>query len=99
MIQYSRLEGAGNAIIPRDTAFDGERFDAFAELTRMAKAHGSLVVAQVSHHGRRITENVNTNSISASNVQPDTNTVRPVQSGDGESFHAILITLYLDFMF
>ena len=48
MIDYNQLEAAGNPIIPRDAGFEGERFEAFAELAKMAKAHGSLVVGQSS---------------------------------------------------
>jgi hypothetical protein len=39
----------GNPIIPRDAPFSGERFEAFKELATVSKAHGSLIVAQVSH--------------------------------------------------
>ncbi len=69
MIDYNQLEAAGNAIIPRDAGFEGKRFEAFAELGKMAKAHGSLVVGQVSHPGRQVMANINSNPISASDVQ------------------------------
>lgn len=69
MIDYNQLEAAGNPIIPRDAGFDGKRFRAFAELARIAKAHGSLVVGQVCHPGRQVAENINANPISASDVQ------------------------------
>lgn len=49
MIEYDHLEGIGNAIIPRDAPFSGERFDAFQELATVAKADGALIVGQVSH--------------------------------------------------
>ena len=60
---------AGNLIIPRDAGFEGERFGAFAELAKMAKAHGSLVVGQVGHPGRQVGDNINADPISASDVQ------------------------------
>jgi 2,4-dienoyl-CoA reductase-like NADH-dependent reductase (Old Yellow Enzyme family) len=69
MIDYNQLEAPGNAIIPLDAGFEGDRFEAFAELTRMAKAHGSLVAGQVSHPGRQVAENINSDFISASDVQ------------------------------
>jgi 2,4-dienoyl-CoA reductase-like NADH-dependent reductase (Old Yellow Enzyme family) len=69
MIDHNQLKAAGYPIIPRDAGFKGERFEAFAELAEMAKAHGNLVVGQVSHPGRQVAENINADPISASDVQ------------------------------
>ncbi|KAI1872169.1 uncharacterized protein JN550_003888 [Neoarthrinium moseri] len=73
MVDYNQLEAAGNPIVPRDAAFSGERFEAFKELATQGKKHGSLVIAQVSHPGRQVAENINTNPISASDVQLEGN--------------------------
>jgi 2,4-dienoyl-CoA reductase-like NADH-dependent reductase (Old Yellow Enzyme family) len=71
MIEYDHLEAKGNPIVPRDAPFSGERFDAFKDMATQAKKHGSLVVAQVSHPGRQVTEDIQPNPISASDVKLD----------------------------
>lgn len=69
MIEYNQLEAAGNPIVPHDAPFSGERFENFKALATEAKKHGSLIVAQVSHPGRQVAQNINPNPISASDVQ------------------------------
>ena len=69
MISYDHLEAAGNPIIPPDASFEGERFERFAEMARVSKAHGSLITGQVSHPGRQVAQNIQPNPISASDVQ------------------------------
>ncbi|KAI8943604.1 hypothetical protein NX059_001596 [Plenodomus lindquistii] len=69
MIEYDHLEAAGNAIIPRGAPYEGERFENFKELATQSKKHGSLIVAQVSHPGRQVPENIQKNPVSASEVQ------------------------------
>ncbi|KAI1812427.1 NADH:flavin oxidoreductase/NADH oxidase [Poronia punctata] len=69
MIYYDHLEAPGNPIIPGDASFSDERFDRFRELATQAKAHGSLIVGQVSHPGRQVPEFVQPHPISASDVQ------------------------------
>jgi 2,4-dienoyl-CoA reductase-like NADH-dependent reductase (Old Yellow Enzyme family) len=69
MIEYDHLEAAGNPIIPRGSAFSGERFDAFKQMATESKKHGSLIVAQVSHPGRQVEQRIQKNPISASDVQ------------------------------
>ncbi|KAF4554982.1 NADH-dependent flavin oxidoreductase-like protein 2 [Elsinoe fawcettii] len=73
MIEYDQLEAAGNPIIPRTAPFSGERFDAFASLAKASKAHGSLIVGQVSHPGRQCANNIQTDPVSASDVQLEGN--------------------------
>ena len=75
MIEYDQLEAAGNPIIPRDAEFSGPRFEAFKELAAAAKAHGALVVGQVSHPGRQVENRIQKNPISASDVQLEGNTL------------------------
>lgn len=70
MIEYDQLEAAGNPIVPRGaqpTPGD-KRFEAFRELGKQAKAHGSLLVAQVSHPGRQCESKIQKDPISASDV-------------------------------
>lgn len=69
MIEYDQLEAAGNPIVPRGAPFSGERFDAFRNLATATKKHGSLAVAQVSHPGRQVTDDIQKNPISASDVR------------------------------
>ncbi|KAJ4369581.1 hypothetical protein N0V83_005343 [Neocucurbitaria cava] len=73
MVEYDHLEAPGNPIIPRGAPYSGERFDAFKELATQSKKHGSLIVGQVSHPGRQVTENVQKHPISASDVHLDKN--------------------------
>ncbi|KAI4178799.1 MAG: hypothetical protein LQ346_007348 [Caloplaca aetnensis] len=69
MMEYDQLEAAGNAIIPRTAPFSGERFEAFQELAAESKAHGSLIVGQVSHPGRQCSSRIQPDPVSASDVQ------------------------------
>ncbi|KAK8023725.1 hypothetical protein PG993_011791 [Apiospora rasikravindrae] len=69
MVAYDQLEAAGNPIIPADAPFEGERFERFRELAAQGKKHGSLIVAQLSHPGRQVTDAINPTPISASDVQ------------------------------
>jgi 2,4-dienoyl-CoA reductase-like NADH-dependent reductase (Old Yellow Enzyme family) len=73
MIEYDHLEAAGNPIIPRGSPYEGERFEAFKEMATQSKKHGSLIVGQVSHPGRQVTEAIQKNPISASDVQLEGN--------------------------
>lgn len=69
MIEYDHLESMGNAIIPQDAPFSGERFKAFREMSTAAKVGGALSVGQVSHPGRQVWEKIQNHPISASDVQ------------------------------
>ncbi|KAI4245590.1 MAG: hypothetical protein L6R40_002391 [Gallowayella cf. fulva] len=69
MIDYDQLEAAGNPVIPRTAPFHGERFEAFKELAKESKAHGSLIVGQVSHPGRQCEKRIQPDPVSASDVQ------------------------------
>jgi len=73
MIEYDQLEAMGNPIIPRDAEFSGPRFEAFKELATASKAHGSLIVGQVSHPGRQVENRIQKNPISASDKQLEGN--------------------------
>lgn len=69
MVEYDQLEAAGNPIIPRTAGFSGERFEAFKEMATQGKAHGCLMVGQVSHPGRQVEDRIQKNPVSASDVQ------------------------------
>ncbi|KAF7187358.1 NADH-dependent flavin oxidoreductase nadA [Pseudocercospora fuligena] len=69
MMEYDHLEARGNPIIPRGAPYEGERFERFREMATNGKAHGSLMVGQVSHPGRQVTEDIQSNPVSASDVQ------------------------------
>jgi 2,4-dienoyl-CoA reductase-like NADH-dependent reductase (Old Yellow Enzyme family) len=73
MIDYDQLEAAGNPIIPREAEFSGPRFEAFKEMATVGKAHGSLMVGQVSHPGRQVESRIQQNPVSASDVQLEGN--------------------------
>ena len=73
MIEYDQLEAAGNPIIPRTEDPEGERFEAFKQLATESKAHGSLIIGQVSHPGRQVGDTIQKNPISASDVQLEGN--------------------------
>jgi 2,4-dienoyl-CoA reductase-like NADH-dependent reductase (Old Yellow Enzyme family) len=69
MLFYDELESSGNAIMPMDAPFSGERFEQFKKMATAAKAHGSLFIAQLSHPGRQVVDRINDHPISASDVQ------------------------------
>jgi 2,4-dienoyl-CoA reductase-like NADH-dependent reductase (Old Yellow Enzyme family) len=73
MVEYDQLEAAGNPIIPRGSPYEGERFEGFKELATQSKKHGSLIVAQVSHPGRQVPDNIQKHPVSASDVQLEGN--------------------------
>ncbi len=73
MIEFDQLEAAGNPIIPRTAEPKGERFEAFKKLASESKAHGSLVIGQVSHPGRQVGSSIQKNPVSASDVQLEGN--------------------------
>ncbi|KAJ5951574.1 uncharacterized protein N7479_009987 [Penicillium vulpinum] len=69
MMAYDQLEAPGNMIIDLENPFGGERFEAFKQLATAAKKHGSLIVGQVSHPGRQTFAQLQSNPVSASDVQ------------------------------
>jgi len=73
MMEYDHLEAAGNPIIPRGSAYKGERFERFKELAMESKKHGSLIIGQMSHPGRQVAGNIQKEPISASDVQLEGN--------------------------
>lgn len=68
MVRYDAVEAYGNPILVDD--HDG-RVAKFRQVTTAAKAHGSLIVAQMSHPGRQGSKYLNPNPVSASDVHLD----------------------------
>ncbi|KAF1983190.1 FMN-linked oxidoreductase [Aulographum hederae CBS 113979] len=77
MIEYDELEAPGTIIIPPEAEFSGERFEAFKKLAEVSKAHGSLIISQVSHPGRQVVDTIQPNPISASDIQLTTPALGP----------------------
>lgn len=69
MFEYDHLEARGNPIIPRGAPYEGERFERFTEMATEGKKHGCLMVGQISHPGRQVSEDIQPHPISASTVQ------------------------------
>ncbi|KAF2162805.1 hypothetical protein M409DRAFT_26660 [Zasmidium cellare ATCC 36951] len=66
MVRHDAVEGFGNPILEHNR---DDRVDAFKKVTAAAKAHGSLIIAQLSHPGRQGSKALNPNPVSASDVQ------------------------------
>jgi 2,4-dienoyl-CoA reductase-like NADH-dependent reductase (Old Yellow Enzyme family) len=66
MVNYADVEAFGNPIF-RDNHDD--RLIQYRALVTAAKAHGSLIIAQLSHPGRQGGKHLNPNPVSASDVQ------------------------------
>ncbi|KAI9664395.1 MAG: hypothetical protein M1831_002328 [Alyxoria varia] len=73
MVAYDQLEAAGNTIIPPDSDFSGERFEAFKKMSEAGKKEGNLIVGQVSHPGRQTSSDLQPDPVSASDVQLEGN--------------------------
>ena len=65
MVAYDAVEAFGNPILCDD--HDG-RVEKYRKVVEAAKAHGSLIVAQLSHPGRQGNKFLNPNPVSASDV-------------------------------
>lgn len=65
MLRYDAVEAFGNPILQDD---HDNRTEAFQKVSDVSKAHGSLIVAQLSHPGRQGTSALNPNPVSASDV-------------------------------
>ncbi|KAI1085214.1 NADH:flavin oxidoreductase/NADH oxidase-like protein [Whalleya microplaca] len=68
-IEFDMLDAVGDGIITPECPMSGPRFEAFKEMAAAAKAHGSLIVAQVTHPGRQLSARINKETISASAIQ------------------------------
>ncbi|KAJ9490825.1 hypothetical protein VN97_g2451 [Penicillium thymicola] len=71
MVDNTNLEAPGNATIPADAPFSGTRFERFKALATASKAHGSLILGQMSHPGRQVNIKLSPNPVSASDVHLD----------------------------
>ncbi|KAI2624834.1 NADH:flavin oxidoreductase/NADH oxidase-like protein [Hypoxylon sp. NC1633] len=68
-IEFDMLDAAGDGIVTPECPPSGPRFEAFKEMATAAKAHGSLLVAQVTHPGRQLQAKIRKDTISASAIQ------------------------------
>ncbi|CAJ2503210.1 Uu.00g106040.m01.CDS01 [Anthostomella pinea] len=68
-INFDMLSAVGDMIITPECGSSGPRFEAFQELAKGAKAHGSLLVAQMTHPGRQLLAKIRKDTISASAIQ------------------------------
>lgn len=66
MIRYDAVEAFGNPVLQDN--HDG-RVEQFRKVTSAAKAHGCLIVCQLSHPGRQGGAALNPHPVSASDVQ------------------------------
>ncbi|KAH7327573.1 NADH oxidase [Rhizoctonia solani] len=68
LVHPEHLEAAGNAILyePHETP---ERIEQFRKIAAAGKAHGSLMVMQLSHAGRQVPLFVNPHPVGASDIQ------------------------------
>ncbi|KAJ1305524.1 hypothetical protein OPQ81_000531 [Rhizoctonia solani] len=68
MVHPEQLEAPGNPILyaPHETP---ERIEQFRQMAAAGKAHGSLMIMQVSHPGRQVAAFVNPNPVGASDIQ------------------------------
>ncbi|GJC85335.1 NADH-dependent flavin oxidoreductase nadA [Colletotrichum liriopes] len=68
-IEFDYMSGVGDMIITPECEPAGERFEGFKAVAAAGKAHGSLMLAQVTHAGRQVMKKIQPNPISASAVQ------------------------------
>ncbi|KAI1406993.1 NADH:flavin oxidoreductase/NADH oxidase-like protein [Hypoxylon sp. FL1857] len=78
MTNPRHLESIGDPAIPVDAPYSGPRFNGFVAMAKAAKAHGSLMVAQVNHPGRLCV--FQESPISASDVEV-------INNGKGDGFY------------
>ena len=71
-IEYDQLDAIADMVITQKDQTSGPRFEAFKALATAAKAHGSLIVAQVTHPGRQLSSNLRKDTISASAIPLNT---------------------------
>ncbi|KAK2040722.1 FMN-linked oxidoreductase [Colletotrichum somersetense] len=68
-IEFDYMTGVGDMIVTPECEPVGERFEGFRAVAAASKAHGSLVLAQITHAGRQMVKKIQPNPISASAIQ------------------------------
>ncbi|KAK1982994.1 hypothetical protein LZ30DRAFT_715862 [Colletotrichum cereale] len=63
------MSGVGDMVVTPECEPVGERFEGFRAVAAAGKAHGSLMLAQITHAGRQVMNKIQPNPISASAVQ------------------------------
>ncbi|KAH7124898.1 hypothetical protein B0J13DRAFT_679854 [Dactylonectria estremocensis] len=71
MVDPVNIEGAGNLVIPPDAPFEGPRFEAYQRLAWVGNHDGSLMLGQVSHAGRQVQSQFQSDPVSASAIHLD----------------------------
>ncbi|KAI1336783.1 NADH oxidase [Xylariaceae sp. FL0016] len=69
LVDPRHIEAPGNMILPVDAPLSGPRFAGYQRLAQAGKEGGSLFVAQLNHPGRQISAAIQTDPVSASDVQ------------------------------
>lgn len=65
-IEFDVILAVGNAMITPECPPSGPRFEAFRAVADAAKAHGSLLIAQVGHPGRQLSSRLGKDTIAPS---------------------------------
>ncbi|CDZ96185.1 nadh oxidase [Phaffia rhodozyma] len=66
-IDRTALEAAGNIVIDKRSSFDP--VENIKPVIEASKAHGSIIIGQLTHGGRQTSENINSQPLSASDIQ------------------------------
>ncbi|KAK3313201.1 NADH oxidase [Apodospora peruviana] len=69
VVDHDHIEAPRNMIITMDTPPSGAHFQGFRKLAASAKEHGSLMIGQINHPGRQCVSSIQSNPVSASDVQ------------------------------
>jgi len=69
MVDVEHMEAAGNAAIPLNSPFHGQRFDAFRNFADSGKQNGGLMIGQINHPGRQCQATMQKDPVSASDIQ------------------------------
>ncbi|KAK1998395.1 FMN-linked oxidoreductase [Colletotrichum falcatum] len=68
-VEFDYMTAVGDMIVTPECEPAGERFEGFRAVAAAGKAHGSLMLAQITHAGRQVMNKIQPNPISASAVQ------------------------------
>ncbi|KAH8690802.1 NADH oxidase [Talaromyces proteolyticus] len=75
--QYLMLGNPGEMSLDPSYPFSGPRFEAFKRLARAGKSHGSLIIGQISHIGRKASAALIKEAVSASTLPMHSNNSGP----------------------
>ncbi|GKU14195.1 unnamed protein product [Fusarium langsethiae] len=72
-VEFDSMSAVGDMVVTPECKPVGERFEGFQAVAAAGKAHGSLMLAQITHPGRQVMSKIQPNPISASAVQLEPN--------------------------